>query len=71
MQSDFSDFLPSSLKVKLTSVPSFVPVSSPVFGSNLVIKKDMPDVNRRDMPDVIRKDMPIPRAEILRTHEPT
>lgn len=63
MQSDFSDFLPSSLKVKLTSVPSFVPVSSPVFGSNLVIKKDMPDV--------IRKDMPIPRAEILRTHEPT
>lgn len=39
MQSDFSDSLPNCLRKKLTSVPSFVPVSSPVWGSNLNVKE--------------------------------
>lgn len=35
MQSDFSDILPNCLKNRFTTVPSFVPVSNPVCGSNL------------------------------------
>lgn len=35
IQSDFSDILPNCLKNRFTTVPSFVPVSSPVCGSNL------------------------------------
>lgn len=46
MQSDFSDILPSSLKVKLTSVPSLVPVSCPVLESNLISLKDKVSMDR-------------------------
>lgn len=35
MQSDCSDILPNNLNEKFTSVPSLVPVSSPVLESNL------------------------------------